>query len=834
MPADVRIDPFASLPIRDCLFEILESLANQQAVVLKAPPGAGKTTGVPPALMQAEILPPGKILLIQPRRLAARAAASQLARIIGGKVGEVVGYHVRFDRQESHRTRLLVLTYGMLLRRLQTDPLLETASCVILDEFHERSLDADLALGRVQQVRTNFRPELRLIVMSATLEPAPIVSFLSNAVAIKSEGRMFPVQTHYRPALNRQSITDQLLNVLPEALAATTGNVLVFLPGVGEILKAKRSITSQVFAADCDIFELYADLAVEEQDRVLNPSSRRKIILATNVAETSLTIEGITVVIDSGTAKVLRYEPSVGLPRLRIEPISQASADQRTGRAGRTSTGVCYRLWNKASHSSRNLVDAPEIRRADFAPAAMVLASWGDDAKDFPWLDPPLLAAIDQANQLLKRLQAIDENGRITADGQLMAELPVHPSIAKLLIVAARTGVVKDAAIIAALLTEKDPFRVRSRTDNVFQSPAHGGDMVLAIELLRGLRAAGHIERVAKQLVSSVRKLDLPCGDFGNRDTLKRALIAAFPDRVAKRREVGSTSALLVGGKGVRLHTPSVPQDSDLLLCLRVDSLQTDAMVSLATNINQSWLDPKWLRNIDEPFYQTHTGSIVARRREYYFDLVLSETPIQCKPNPQSAILLAREARAVWKQSYPPTADELKSFIARVELLRDTLENTELIPLDEKVLDKLRDELAQRCLSLQELTNMPWLECLKGQFDYNVLQQIDREAPARLQVPSGNSIFIQYESGKPPMMSVRLQELFGWHDTPRIARGRIPIQLHLLGPNRRVQQITSDLRRFWESTYAQVRKDLRGRYPKHNWPEDPFSATATHNGMKPR
>ncbi len=837
------------LPIHDCLPDILRGLIQSRSVVLKAPPGAGKTTGVPPAILGCRELPPGQILLAQPRRLAARTAAAQLARLVGCELGDTVGYHVRFDRRESKQTRLLVLTYGMLLRRLQSDPLLEDVSCVLLDEFHERSLESDLALGMITRVRREFREDLRLVVMSATLQSEPLVAFLGDANAVTSEGRMYPVEIHYRPANSRESIIEQVAAVLPEALSATDGHLLVFLPGVGEIQRTQRAIESMGIANDCDIHQLYADLPVAEQDRVLRHSNRRKIILSTNVAETSITIDGVTGVIDSGQARTARFEPNVGLPRLSLESISQASAEQRAGRAGRTQPGACWRLWHASAHRGRTAVDAPEVLRADFASASLVLATWGEnDSSQFPWLDPPRQEAIEHANELLRRLGAIDDASRITLLGESMAQLPVHPRLAKLLVAASEAGVVEEAAIAAALLTERDPFRSSSAPASKSRGSDHGGDLLDAIERVasalhgqdRSLRhspAMRQIDRVVKQLVSSVCEIK-PTRDPDKRtsatDRLTHALLSAFPDRVARRREVGGETAVMVGGKGVRLSGIPALRDSELLLCLKVDSIDGDARVSLAASIEKEWLDARWLRVVDEPLFNEATGSLVARRREYFLDLLLSETPIQCKRSPQSGEVLAAKAKVIWARSQPPENESLLSLLARIEFLRQTLGSETLPAFDESWFDETRLTLATKCLSIDELSRSAWGDCVRNQLDYAHYQLIEHEAPSSMKVPSGNEITIQYEIGKPPMMAVKLQELFGWHDTPRIARGRVPIQFHLLGPNRRTQQITDDLRRFWETTYVQVRKDLRARYPKHFWPEDPFAATATRNGMKPR
>lgn len=430
------------------------------SVVLKAPPGAGKTTGVPPHLIRSSVGGDGKILLIQPRRLAARSAAARLARVIGTPLGQAVGYQVRFDNQVTRDTRLIAMTTGILIRRLQDDPLLDDVSCVLLDEFHERSLDVDLALGMLHRIRTTMRPELRLVVMSATLDPQPIADFLGDAVCVTSQGRAFPVDIRYTKMVSRDRIGDQVAAALPGALRATDGHVLVFLPGVGEIHSTKRVIEQKRLDRDAVVLELYGDLSPADQDAVIGDSTARKIILATNVAETSITIPGVTAVIDSGVARVMRFDSQVGLPKLMLEPVSQASADQRAGRAGRTGPGICFRLWPSAMQRSRRTADTPEIQRGDLSGAVLTLANWGEkDVAAFPWLTPPPTESVETATRLLNRLDAIDHAGNVTAIGKSMAALPLHPRLARFMIEAARRSVVDEAAIAAALLTERDPFR---------------------------------------------------------------------------------------------------------------------------------------------------------------------------------------------------------------------------------------------------------------------------------------------------------------------------------------------------------------------------------------
>ncbi|MCG8650930.1 MAG: DEAD/DEAH box helicase, partial [Pirellulales bacterium] len=447
------------LPIAPCLAEIVAALDVGQPVVLKAPPGAGKTTGVPPALLSTDLPTQGQIVLVQPRRMAARTAAARLAKQVRTPVGQDVGYHVRFDRRAGQETKLLVVTTGILLRRLQSDPLLEDVACVILDEFHERSLDLDLTLGMLHRIRTTLRPELKLMVMSATLDPQPIAEFLGDACPVISEGRSFPVDIEHVKQRSQQRIEEQIAALVPGVLRQTKGHVLVFLPGVGEI-RSTESVLQRTVSFDGDVLALYGDLAPKQQDAVLQNTGRRKLILATNVAETSITIAGVTAVIDSGLARVMRFDSAVGLPRLQLEPISQASAQQRAGRAGRTEPGRCIRLWPANTHRSRPERDTPEIERTDFSGAALTLAAWGEkDVFDFPWLTPPPEKSVSAAMILLQKLDALAADGSATNLGRRMLSMPLHPRLARFLLAANDFGVVEDGTLAAALLTERDPFR---------------------------------------------------------------------------------------------------------------------------------------------------------------------------------------------------------------------------------------------------------------------------------------------------------------------------------------------------------------------------------------
>ena len=859
----------SDLPIESCLPQIVSAVLGSRPVVVKAPPGAGKTSGVPPALIQAGVADQGQVLLIQPRRLAARSAAYRLANLMKTRVGERVGYHVRFDRQASDQTQVLAMTTGMLLRRLQSDPLLEKVSCVLLDEFHERSLELDLSLGMLQRIRTSLRPELTLVVMSATLDPAPICEFLGSAEGVVSEGRSFEVDIRYRPEHSSDRVEEQVAAVMPQALRETEGHLLVFLPGVGEIRRTHRALRQQGLDQQCVIIELYGNLSPSDQDAALAETGHRKIVLATNIAETSLTIPGVTGVIDSGLARVMRFDPRRGLPQLEREPISQASAQQRAGRAGRTAPGICWRLWPAATHRARRQRDVPEIERTDFSGALLTLASWGErDVDAFPWLTPPPEDAVRRADALLRRLGATDEQLMLTDIGRRMVQLPVAPRMARFVIAAADAGAGREAALVAAMLSERDPFRHVS-DGSVSVSSTSVSDVVDRLERLRSVSngndrqasnpaAIRQVQRVAKQLgrhlnaadqslnradpyrsaadpeIAGNAPPDAPLTHDRVGEIIMRSLLTAYPDRLARRRQSGSERALMVGGRGVKLDRASRVQNAEFFLCIDVDSQGEEARVRIASAVDESWLEPKLIRELDEPFFHPTRQAVVMRRRRYFADLLLNEHPIECRPTEETSRLLLHQAKAAWPQVFPVEDEAVAGFVQRVRFLERHAPELDLPTLDQAALEDVLQQLCQTRTSLDQLRRAPWAEFLKGRFGYEQLRTIDREAPSRLEVPSGKSVAIVYDEEAAPVIQVRVQELFGWKETPRLAKGRVPVLLHLLGPNYRPQQITDDLGNFWRTTYQTVRKELRRRYPKHFWPEDPLEANATRDGLKPK
>ncbi|OAI47233.1 ATP-dependent helicase HrpB [Planctomycetaceae bacterium SCGC AG-212-F19] len=831
------------LPIDAILPELVAALRGRSAVVLRAPTGAGKTTRVPPALLDAALAGKGRIVMLEPRRLAARAAARRISAERGGRLGDEIGYHVRFDRQCGPQTRIVVVTPGILLRMLHDDPYLESVGIIVFDEFHERSLDADLALGMARLIQQTVRPELRVVVMSATLAVDRIAGYLSDCPVVVSEGRQHPVDIVYEARLADQPWPVAAAGAAERLLERTAGGLLVFLPGMQEIRQTARHLEESARQRDLAILPLHGDLPAEQQDAALLPSTRRKVVLATNVAETSVTVEGITGVVDTGLARVMHFDPSVGLDRLRLVPISRSSADQRAGRAGRTQPGVCVRLWSEVANRSRPEEIEPEIRRVDLAGAVLHLLALGEtDIRHFPWLEPPREATVEQALALLRRLSAIAENA-VTELGRILARLPVHPRIGRLLVEGHREGVGERAALAAALLSERDPF-VRSVDGPLTATHSTASDVLDRVEALdeyerRGENAVANIHRNAARFILRARDQLLrslrqemrgtdPQSAIPNpqaSDAFLRALLAAFPDRVAKRREPGSRRGVMVGGRGVSLAPASGVNEPELFLCVDVDAGQNETLVRQASAVRRDWLPAKQVRAGIEVAFDAAEEKVVARRVLRYEDLVIEETHAALPNDDTVGKVLATAAAERLDRVLPPPDSPAGEYFTRIRCLREWMPELQLPAFDEAEQRELLSWLTPRCRSFADLRRADWLAALHGKLTHPQRQAVEREAPERIEVPSGSRIALRYELGRPPVLAVRIQELFGLADTPRVAAGRVPVLLHLLAPNYRPQQVTDDLASFWHNTYQQVRKELRARYPKHAWPEDPWTAT---------
>ncbi|MDB5339661.1 MAG: hrpB 2 [Planctomycetaceae bacterium] len=848
-----------SLPIDVVLPELLAALQHSSSVVLQAPTGAGKTTRVPPAILDAGLAESGQILLLEPRRLAARAAARRMAFERGVTLGEEVGYQVRFDQRCTRQTRLLAITDGILLRRLQDDPFLESVSVILFDEFHERSLNLDLTLAMARRVQQTVRPDLKLIVMSATLAAGPVAKYLGDCPIITSEGRLHPVEIRYRPAITSQPVVDQVVSAVDDLLISTPGNLLVFLPGVREIQQAGDRLGTLAEQAKAIVLPLYGDLSPEQQDRVLSPQTQRKIVLATNVAETSVTIDGVTGVIDSGQVRQMQFDPGLGLDRLVLTKISQASSDQRAGRAGRTQPGVCLRLWMEREQRGLAADTEPEIRRVDLAGPVLELLCWGEsDITAFPWFEAPRPEAVAQAISLLTSLGAI-KDGQPTDIGRQMVQLPVHPRLARLLIEGHRNGVSDRAAWMAALLTERDPFE---RADYARKSgslgPAHYSfsDVLDRVQALEEFTARGRTDTTAGRLhpgaarflqqaqqqllrlVNSDRPTSAntrprstqPKQGWERDEAVLKALLTAFPDRVARRREPLNRKGVMVGGRGIRLADSSLVLQPELFLCVDTDAGQGEIFVRQASGIERDWLPANQVEVTIDVTFDSTQEKIVAQRRTRYFDLILDESATTPPSGSNVSDVLAEAALKNLDRAIPWDDPAVSSVITRVRCLKTWLPDCGLPAFDDSTLENLLPSLCSGCRSFADLHRAPWAAALRASLTYQQQQFLDREAPERIQVPSGSQITVHYEPERSPILAVRIQELFGLKETPRIAAGRIPVVLHLLGPNYRPQQITDDLKSFWNNTYPEVRKELKRRYPKHSWPEDPWSATPENKG----
>lgn len=853
----------APLPIDPYLPGIARSIREHGALVVIGPPGSGKTTRVPPAVLEGGLRAKGKVLVLEPRRIAARAAAVRIAAERSWTLGAEVGYTVRFENRTGPKTRLQVLTEGILTRMIRSDPFLEGVAAVILDEFHERSIHADLALALLREVRASGRDDLALAVLSATLDPDPVSRFLGNCPIVTVEGRPYPVGIEH---VNRPGLSDLsafAARTVRDAWNGSKGNVLVFLPGIREIRRTARELEGFAGKRDAIITPLHGGLRLKDQQHALDPSDRRKIVLATNVAETSITIDGVDLVIDGGYARVLRSDPRHGIDRLELSRISRYSADQRAGRAGRTGPGKAIRLWSLAEDAALPEREEPEVRRVDLASAVMELRAWGmNDPASFDWFEPPEPARLARAEALLESLGAIHgKGGPLTPLGKAMLEIPAHPRLARIVTAAHEMGILKEGAGLAALIEERDiiPLSASPAISGARARPRTTGpsDLLLRLDLLDeaeeqrfrrerpgeitiDIGAARMAARTRKVLVREARRVlvkeprgrkrgpDARSVDTG--DDLLRILLQGYPDRVVRRRGKGSDRGRMVGGRGVVLSPGSVVRDAELFIAIDLDEgargERLEARVNLASAVRREWLEedlPAWIEERVDTSFDPATERVRSTVSRCFLDLPLEEPRDRPPPVEEAQRILEDAARARAEEIFLSSRD-VSRWLARVRSLTDWMPELELPRFDSQ---ELADAIAGACAgktSLKEIRDSDLLGLLKAQLPHPKLAAIKRHAPEAIVVPSGSRIRLTYEPGKPPVLAVRLQELFGLAETPAVAAGRVPVLLHILGPNYRPVQITQDLRSFWNTTYVQVRKDLRARYPKHSWPEDPWSA----------
>ncbi len=847
------------LPIDDHLEEILAQVRQHRRIVLSAPPGSGKTTRVAPRILTAGLLSAEypNLVMLQPRRVAARASAARIAQENGWTLGGEVGYHIRNEKRVGPRTRLRVATEGILTRQLVADPFLQGVGAVVLDEFHERSLHTDLSLTLLREAADSVREDMILIVMSATVDSAPIARYLGGCPVITVPGRLFPIEIEYQEGHDARSLPDRVSLAVSRVLNSDDrGDMLVFLPGVEEIRRSERALAPMASSHDLLVLPLHGSLPSGEQDRALRPSDRRKVVLATNVAETSLTIEGITTVIDSGLARQAHHDAARGLDRLELGWISRASATQRAGRAGRTGPGRCLRLWPERENRGRAEFDVPEIRRLDLSTTILEVKSWGcTDPTSLGWFEPPPVESVEAAERTLRMLGATSANGMLTEIGRDLLRLPVHPRIGRLLSAAAVGGRVDEGAGLAALLSERDILSATGSAGSPRETHHRGEcDLFSRLDLLdearrdrfsprlrdRGIDpiAARRVASVEEDLLRVAKRLDVEGQDPGGEDSLRFWLLLAYPDRVCKRREPGSDRAVMVGGRGVRLDPGSVVKEAAFFLALdpreTKRSEKREALVRLACAIEVEWLGhafPDAMKAERSVFYDETRGRSVAITTTLYHDLPLREDPHGSLTDRQ-----AEQALADWltprAMAYLRENEETSRWLDRYEFLRAEIPDLDLPEFTPESLQEVVAAMCQHKRSLSEVRRVPAIPLLKSLLSFHQAQTFEKEAPESIQVPTGNKIRLAYEPGRPPVLAVRLQEMFGVAETPRVASGRVPVLLHLLGPNYRPVQVTNDLRSFWTTTYFQVRKDLRNRYPKHSWPEDPWTARPEAKGKR--
>jgi len=832
------------LPIDAALGELTAALRATNAAVLVAPPGAGKTTRVPLVLLDEPWTALKKILVLEPRRLAARAAAARMASTLGEQVGDTVGLRMRFGSKISKRTRIEVITEGVFTRLVLDDPSLEGIAAVLFDEFHERSLDADLGLALAREVQLALREDLKLLVMSATLDGARVAALLGNAPAIESAGRAFAVDTRYLGRDSRTPIERQVADAVQRALRAEGGSVLVFLPGAAEIRRTETLLKERIAEANVDIVALYGALDAREQDRAISPSpaGRHKVVLATAIAETSLTIEGVRVVIDSGLSRVPRYEPDIGLTRLETVRVSRAAADQRRGRAGRTEPGVCYRLWDEPQTGSLEPYTRPEILSADLSSFLLDLAQWGPaDPGKLAFLDSPPQAALTEAKVLLGELGAIDVTGRITEEGRRLRRLPLPLRLARMVVDAGSEGAGEQAAAIAAVLTERglggDDVDLRHRLDQFRRDRS---------------RRAEDARAMVKRWVNTLAE-----GGNGNDVSPGSLLALAYPDRIAKSRGGGSGAFLLANGRGGAVDPASALAREPFLAVAELTGTAGASRIVLAAPMTLAEIEARFADRIEDcetVTFDAASASLRARRSRRLGALMLAEQTKPVAPDSETARILAQGIVSLGLDRLPwsKAALQLRNrvlFLRRTDLGftrdRQTIEPKSAIAdlgreewpdlsndgLSRNAADWLErlvaDKTARSEISADELS-----DAITALVPWNLRRRLDAEAPTHFTAPSGSHVPIDYEAEEGPKLSIRVQELFGLARHPAIAGGRVPLVIELLSPAHRPVQVTRDLPGFWRGSYADVKADMRGRYPRHPWPDDPLSAPATRRAKR--
>lgn len=847
VPALSSGDVKSGLPIDEILPALRAALATGRNAVVEAPPGAGKSTVVPIALLDEPWLRGGKIVMLEPRRLSTRAVATRMASTLGEPPGETVGYRMRLETRVSRRTRIEVVTEGVFTRMLQGDPALEGVAAVLFDEFHERSLHADTGLAFALDSQENLAPELRLLVMSATLDGAGVAKLLGGAPVITAAGRMFPVEVRHAgsglPLLpagspgGRDSPELSTLRAIKRALGETDGDLLVFLPGAGEIRRVQGMLGD--VGAGIDVYPLFGELAPGDQDAALSPArpGRRKIVLATNIAETSLTIDGVRVVIDAGLERRSLFDPASGMNRLEVQRISRASAEQRAGRAGRTAPGVAYRLWGEGAERSLAAYAPPEIVVADLAPLALDLAVWGTDAKALRWLDAPPSATLASARDLLTRLGALDAAGRVTPHGRAMQEFPAHPRLAHMLLRARELGSGSLAAELAALLSDRDLLRAGGGRER-------DSDIRTRLDVLRRGGAGldrGALDRIRRSQRAFEQQLQSGGRGAPPVEIEPGVLLAfAYPDRVARRRPGADARYQMANGRGAVFPGAESIARQEFIVAIDLDDREREARIHLAAPLAPDDLREYFadlIRTVDEQAWDEKSETIIARRATWLDDLLIAEKPLHDAPRDTARAAMLDGVSRMGLESLP-WDDDARDYLARIETLRkqgrpEYLEipaaDEESLASDLSWLEPFLDGVTRRA----HLSRIPLMDALRARLSYAQQKLLDEQMPTHVTLPTGTRARIDYRSENAPIASMRMQEVFGLAATPRIGGGALPVTFELLSPGRKPLQITRDLASFWKNAYVEVRKDMRGRYPRHYWPENPLEAEPTRRA-KPR
>jgi ATP-dependent RNA helicase HrpB len=835
-----------SLPIYDLDEEIIRALREGGRLILQAPTGSGKSTQVAQILLDGGALGAGRCVILQPRRLATRMLAKRVAEERGAQLGVEVGYQIRLDNVSSAQTRILFVTEGILLRRMLANPSLEGVSALIFDEFHERHLYSDISLARALDLQESLRPDLKIIVMSATLDGAQIERHLAPCQTLSSEGRTFPVEIEY---LRHEPRDDPPWELAADAVAEnfdrTDGNVLVFMPGAYEIQRTIREINHRA-PSGCLILPLHGELPASEQDKAVARVGKRKIIVSTNVAETSLTIDGVTMVVDAGFARVARYDPHRGINTLFIEKISRASADQRAGRAGRTAPGLCLRLWTQRDHTLRAAAELPEIKRLDLAETALSLKAAGvRHLAGFRWMDRPDEKSLARAEQLLADLGALDHTGEITPTGRCMLSFPVHPRYARMFLAAKEFECVRAAALIAALTQSRNLLlraerRVEEERAEIFgqgisdfliliRAFSYAQRHDFRIDALRPLaihaEAARQVKKLFEQFLEIARDegLDIDAGAAKD-EAIARCVLAGFADQVARRRSGGTLVCDIVHGRRGQLARSSVAQDSRLIVAAEINEIEgrsgdAQVVLSLATQIEESWLREMFPDDFEERtahHFDTSQKRVVVRREKIFRDLVIESQDRDAEPSAKASACLA-QAVATAELSLSQWNDSVEQWIARVNFLSGALPEHHIPKIGPAEREDIVHRVCENATNYREIKDRPILNLVRSTLTPAQQQLVEKYAPERLELPGGYRAKITYAPDSSPVLSARIQDLYGVTDDLKIAAGRVPLIIHVLAPNYRPVQVTNSLKKFWVESYPKLKQQLQRRYPKHEW-----------------